>query len=165
MTSPSMSDCLPNLILMENYYGNWQNFFDAVYQTFSQDFVHSKPVFRGRTLGLKRHPEYDDKSATFWHMISEGKVEEDRQPDIRRCERIGWPKPIIENNESLELKIWAEKRRGNKRIHIWFEEEDYLVVLDDRKSYILPWTAYFIEKDHERKKLYKRWERNQGNAI
>lgn len=36
----------------------------------------------------------DGKEATFWHMIQEGRIEEDRTPDIRRCERIRWPKPI-----------------------------------------------------------------------
>ncbi|MGR6756525.1 hypothetical protein ACU6QO_01760, partial [Aeromonas veronii] len=43
--------------------------------------------------------------------------------------------------------------------HIWFEAEGYLVVLDDRGEYILPWTAFFIEHEHERRKYNKRWKR------
>ena len=150
---------LPDLILMESFGGNWERFFAAVYHIFEQDFVLSKPDFRGKRLGLKRHPEYDGKSATFWHMISSGEVEAEREPDLRRCERIRWPKPVIENSTAPELKVWAEPNGKNQRIHIWFEDEGYLVVLDDRRDYILPWTAFFIEREHQRKKYNKRWER------
>ena len=150
---------LPDLILMTASGGDWGRFFSAVYAAFEQDFVLNKPEFRGKRLGLKRHPEYAGKSATFWHMISTGEVEAEREPDLRHCERIRWPKPIIENDSDLALKVWAEPRGKQQRIHIWFEAEGYLVVLDDRGEYILPWTAFFIEHEHERRKYNKRWER------
>ncbi|MFM5477851.1 hypothetical protein ACET81_18225 [Aeromonas veronii] len=101
---------LPDLILMTASGGDWGRFFSAVYAAFEQDFVLNKPEFRGKRLGLKRHPEYAGKSATFWHMISTGEVEAEREPDLRRCERIRWPKPIIENDSDPELKVWAEPR-------------------------------------------------------
>lgn len=150
---------LPDLILMTASGGDWGRFFSAVYAAFEQDFVLNKPEFRGKRLGLKRHPEYAGKSATFWHMISTGEVEAEREPDLRRCERIRWPKPIIENDSDPELKVWAEPSGKQQRIYIWFEAESYLVVLDDRGEYILPWTAFFIEHEHERRKYNKRWER------
>lgn len=153
---------LPPLLLMEDYGGNWERYFAAVYAVFAADFVDSKPMFQGRRLGLKRHPEYDGKSATFWHMISTGIDEAERIPDIRRCERMRWPKPIIENDQSPDLKVWTEKRGSNYRVHLWCEEEGYLVVLDDRTDYLLPWTAYFVEQQHERNKLNKRWLRSQN---
>ncbi|PVZ69044.1 hypothetical protein DC094_11235 [Pelagibaculum spongiae] len=156
---------LPELILMEDFAGDWGSFFAAVYEVFRQDFEQDKPVFRGKRLGLKRHPEYDGKSATFWHMISEGTVEDDRVPDIRRCERIGWPRPIIENSEDAVLKVWAEPRGKNQRIHLWLESEGYLVVLDDRGEYILPWTAFYIEREHQRTKYTKRWNRYKNNGV
>jgi len=49
----------------------------------------------GKRLGLKRHPMTQNKEATFWHMIQEGSVESERIPDIRRCERIRWPRPSV----------------------------------------------------------------------
>mgnify|MGYP006908064767 CR=1 FL=1 len=153
---------LPSLLLMEDYGGNWERYFAAVYAVFAADFVDSKPMFQGRRLGLKRHPEYDGKSATFWHMISTGTDEAERIPDIRRCERMRWPKPIIENDQSPDLKVWTEKRGSNNRVHLWCEAESYLVVLDDRIDYVLPWTAYFVEQQHERNKLNKRWLRSQS---
>lgn len=158
-------DWLPEQILMQDFGGDWQKFFDAVYEVFHQHFVANKPEFRGKRLGLKRNPEYDGKSATFWHMTSTGNVESDRIPDMRRCERIRWPKSIIENSTDPALKVWAEPQGKNQRIHIWLESEGYLVVLDDRGDYVLPWTAFYIERDHQRSKYQKRWERYKGNVL
>jgi hypothetical protein len=158
---------LPPLLLLEDYRGNWDCYFAAVYSAFAADFVDSKPMFRGRRLGLKRHPEYYGKSATFWHMISEGEVESERTADLRRCERIKWPKPIIENDTAPELKVWAEpsKKGSGNRIHIWCEAEGYLVVLEQRETYILPWTAFLVEREHQRKKYTNRWERYKDNQF
>lgn len=165
MSYTSLANWLPQLILMEDYNGNWDYFFKAVYQTFCEDFVDDKPYFRGQRLGLKRRPEYDGKSATFWHMISDGEVEAERTPDLRRCERISWPRPSIENESSIDVKVWAEKNGGDRRILLWNEAVSYLVVLNKRKDYILPWTAYSVEYDHQKRKLNKRWERYKDNEI
>src|SRR4030066_170192 len=59
------------------------------------------------------------KEATFWHLISEGKSEKDRLPDLRRCERIRWPRPIIEHHDRLTIKFWGPERKGGKRTCFW----------------------------------------------
>lgn len=152
-------DWLPPFVCFNNYNGDWNNYSRAIYEIFHSDLVKNSPAFRGVRLRLKRHPEHDGKSATFWHMISEGKVEEERTPDLRRCERIGWPKPVIENSNNVVLKVWREQRRGKvNRVHLWLESESYLVVLDDRGKFILPWTAYYVEREHQRRRLNKRWQ-------
>lgn len=153
---------LPELELFSEYGGDWEHYLDAIYQIFCQDFVDSKPLFRGQRLALKRHPVIEGKEATFWHMTSEGSVESERTPDFRRCERIRWPRPIIENEGDPALKIWSEKRGNENRIHLWFEAEAYLVVLAERATYTLPWTAFHIEHQHQRDKYTKRWKRNTG---
>lgn len=158
-------DWLPSLVLFNDYGGDWQAYLDAIYEFFKQDFVDSKPVFQGRRLGLKRHPLTHGKEATFWHLIQEGATEEDRTPDFRRCERIRWPKPIIEHDAENTIKIWSNQRRGEQRICLWFEQESYLVILADRGTYILPWTAYLVEQPHRQRKLQREYEeycRNNG---
>ena len=155
---------LPPLVLLEDYGGEWNRYVEKVYEYFKQDFVDHKPVFRGRRLGLKRHPLSQGKEATFWHMTSEGNDEANRTPDLRRCERIRWPRPIIELADVKGLKVWASIRNNEHRIHLWIESEDYLVVLADRGDYLLPWTAFLITRDHTRRKLQKDYEacRNAG---
>lgn len=151
-------DWLPPLVLFNDYGGNWEGYLDAIYEWFKQDFIDSKPVFQGQQLGLKRHPMTHGKEATFWHLIQEGKVEDDRTPDLRRCERIRWPRPIIEHNSDPTIKIWRNQRRNEDRVCLWFEPENYLVILADRGDYILPWTAYLVEKSHQQRKLQREYE-------
>ena len=139
-------------------------FLSAIYVWFKRDFVDSKPVFQGKRLGLKRHPLTDGKEATFWHMISEGEREEERTPEFRRCERIRWPKPIIEHDTDVAVKVWRNRRGREERVCVWFERENYLVILADRGDYILPWTAYPVEHSHRQRKLLKEYE-NYRNSI
>lgn len=156
---------LPELVLFLDYEGNWEKYLDAIYGFFKKDFIDSKPKFRGKTLGLKKHPLTLGKEATFWHFIQEGEIEEERIPDFRRCERIRWPRPIIEYSEDSCIKFWKNERKGEKRICLWFEQENYLVVLAERNKYILPWTAYLVTRNHTKRKLKKEyelyWKRNE----
>lgn len=151
-------DWLPSLILFSDYRGDWDAYLEAIYAWFRQDFIVSKPVFQGRRLGLKRLPMSCGKEATFWHMISEGTEEATRVPDFRRCERIRWPKPVIEHDSDAAVKVWRNQRGRDERICLWIEHENYLVILADRGTYILPWTAYLVEKPHQQMKLRKEHE-------
>lgn len=160
----NLIDILPKILEMKDFNG-WNDFLENVYLIFEQDFVTTKPFFKGMKIGFKRYPEYDNKSATFWHIISEGKDEAERTPCIKRCERITWARPIIENNEHSDILIWVENQKGEDRVHIFFEEGKYIVVLNKRKEAWLFWTAFYIERNHELRKYHKRFERNKNNQI
>jgi len=149
---------LPDLVLFEQYHGRWEDYLPVLYGHFVQDFVTAPPQFGGVRFALKRHPMIQGKEATFWHFISEGEDEASRIPDMRRCERICWIKPIIENANHSDIRMWEEDGRSNeKRIHLATSDWSYLVVLAHRGSYVLPWTAFFIDKEHRKKKLEKRY--------
>jgi hypothetical protein len=147
---------LPLLVELADYGGNWKRYEEALYGFFRADFIASAPQFRGQRVGLKRHPMIQGKEATYWHCISEGKVEDDRLPDLRRCERIRWPRPCIEHE--AKLKVWTEERNGEDRIHLWLEAESYAVVLAVRRGYVILWTTIFVKYDHERRKFTRRFE-------
>lgn len=157
-----MPNWLPQLIYLNSHGGDWDRYLEAVYAIFCADFITTNLKFDGRDLRLKRHPVEKGKEATFWHFISDGKTEADRIPDLRRCERIGWPKAIISNCKDGCLKTWCEVVRGDLRIHIFCEEAEYLLVLADRGAYVLPWTAYPVPRPHQRRKLIERWKRATG---
>jgi hypothetical protein len=63
--------------------------------------------------------------------------EDNRTPDLRRCARIRWPKPVIEHPDDPRVKYWVSVQRNADRINIWLENLDYVVVLADRKSFLL----------------------------
>jgi hypothetical protein len=157
-------DWLPPLVLFEDFQGNWDAYLEAIYAWFKQDFVDNRPVFQGCRLGLKRLPLSKGKEATFWHLIQKGDTEEDRIPDFRRCERIRWPKPVIEHDKDHAVKWWRNRRGSEERICLWLQEENYLVILADRGDYILPWTAYLVEKPHMQRRLEREYQAFQDNT-
>lgn len=158
---------LPELICLDGFSGNFSLFYEAVYQIFKRDFVLSIPCYKGKRLRLKKHPYVDGKEYTFYHFTHEGNIETDRVPDIRRMERIGFPKPMIENSGHPILKVWRNKRGTKERILILHEIEKYIVILEDRKDYILPWTAYYIEHENKIRRLIKEYElfKNTETAV
>jgi hypothetical protein len=153
-----MADWLPPLVLMRDAGNDWGVYLDVVYLMFKKDFLEHTVTFRGSPLGLKRLPYRDGREATFYHLISEGNDEEQRDPSEERCERIRWPRPVIERCPCKELHVWENKRKGGRRILIAFDDYSYVVVLAVRNSYMLPWTAYPATRGHTRNKLRREHE-------
>lgn len=149
---------LPELIELSDYRGNFSAYLEAVYGIFKQDFILQRPVFRGIRLGLKKHPEFEGKEATFWHMTSEGDDEQNRLPDLRRLERIKWPAFLINNSEHPYLRVWENTRGGKTNILILHEEESYVIVLRKGNGYLIPWTAYLIEYPSRLRKFIKEYD-------
>ncbi|MCT7584265.1 hypothetical protein N5U55_09095 [Aliarcobacter butzleri] len=140
-----------------------QEYIRRVYEVFKNDFIDNKPNFC-KKVGLKRHPLRNDREATFWHFTTEGEIEDEREIDISRCERIKYPKNIIENFNDESVKCWKNERKGNTNILLYFEAENYLVVLSDRGEYVLPWTAYIVNYKNQREKLLKEYEKYKKMA-
>ena len=145
---------LPSLVELADYGGDWPAYEAALYGYFRADFVAHLTRFRTWPVQLKRMPLFENKEASYWHCISEGKNEAERIPDMRRCERIRWPRPCIEHE--TELKVWTEQRNGEDRIHLWLESEGYVVVLAVRRTYLVLWTTFFVKHAHERAKFARR---------
>lgn len=136
-------------------------YIDRVYEIFKSDFVDTKPLFYKR-VGLKRYPLRNGREATFWHFTTFGEKEDIRDIDIKRCERIKFPKIIIENYNDDDVKCWENERKGcEKRILLYFEKENYLVVLSDRGDFVLPWTAYPVTYKNQKEKLLKEYDEYQ----
>lgn len=154
---------LPDLIRLADFDNDWEAFEKCLYGHFERDFIHDPPKVRGMEFKLKRYPLILGRSATFWHLLSEGKVEDSRQVDLERCARICWPRKILERlmDPNHDLKVWREKRHGDERIHIALPDFSYIVVLAQRDTYVLLWTAFCVDR-HQRRQGYTRaWDRYQ----
>jgi hypothetical protein len=156
---------IPDIILLEDYQGDYGKYIKAVYDVFQRDFIQEKTRFRGELLCLKWEPIFQNKASTFYHMTHEGSDEQNRTPDLRRCERMPWAKPTIENCDSWGLKIWTQIRQGKggtkHRLCLWLEfkdEPDYIVILEIHKAYKLLWTAFVLQYPHEKRKRLKEYE-------
>jgi hypothetical protein len=152
-----LPEWLPELLLLEDFNGNWQRYEDEVYSRFYTDFIESRPTLEGLPFYIKRFLD-KGKERGFWHCIQEGPVEEIRTPDLRRCERIAWIRSIIEHANDLTIKKWEKKVRGRTRHLLWSEEAEYLVVLEKRRTAWILWTAYCVTMPHRKRKLQREYE-------
>lgn len=57
------------------------------------------------------------------------------------------------------------RRHNERRILLWFEEYEYLVVLAERNGYCLLWTAYPVTRDHGKRKLLKEYTLYKAKAA
>ncbi len=148
----------PDLIELNNFAGNFQNYFKAVYGIFETHFIKNQPNFNNLKVAVRKYPEVDGLHRTFYHITHQGEDENNRQPDIRRMERICFPKFVIDNNAHNEILIWKNKRGKDERIVLFNEAQNYITILTDRKDYYMFITAYLIETEHRKRSLLKEYE-------
>lgn len=148
----------PELMYFEDYSGNFQSYFNAVYGVFSNDFLKTNPNYNGQKVTAPRYPEVDGLSRTFYHITHEGEDESNRLPDMRRMERIRFPRFKLDNIPHPEILVWEKSIKRDIRIHILNVAENYLLVLNKRKGYIMLWTAFYIEQNHQMRKKIKEYE-------
>ena len=153
-----MQMVLPEIVTLDDFNGDAIAYLEDRYALFRNDFVLNKPRFRGMWLGLKKHPLYDGREASFFHFTHEGRVESERLPDLARCERLAWIKFIIDNSDDPDLKVWKKPNGRNDRIFIYHEEESYVLILEDRGSFILPWTAYLVKYNNVHRGFLKDYD-------
>jgi hypothetical protein len=149
---------IPDLMYLSEYSGNWKWYIDAIYNIYLADIVNGEPALRGARVAYRRHPESFGKGAGFWHVVSEGKQEDERTPDLRRCERIRWIRYVIDNvDHDSEITWWRNTRGSDTNTLLWLREE-YVVILSSRAGYHLLRTAFCTDQAHRVDKF--RRERN-----
>jgi hypothetical protein len=156
-------DKLPQIITLDEYEGDWEQFLNAIYSVFKTDLIDNKTFFATKEVGINYEKLYQEKERSFWHIISEGKNDIDRLPDLRRCERIAWVKPFIElvfcagcTNIRMWKKLHAKSKKD--RYYIWCTDVDFIVILEDRKNYFLLITAFVVKYPDTRESYHKDYD-------
>lgn len=155
---------LPSLVQVSDY--NASEYIDKIYEIFVNEVVNGNLSFLGLPISCPWHPPYDSKHFSFWHLISESsdsnRVEQDRVPDMRRCERIKWIAYVI-NNASNKQLVWCWEKdiktsRGkSKHIHLYFHEERYMVILRRKNVRFEIVTTFTVENHKRREEESKIW--------
>lgn len=146
----------PDLLRFADHGGDWAAYEAALYAVFERDILGRPGLrFEGAPVNARRIPEYERRWAAYWHLISEGRVEEDRTPDLRRCERLPWVRWIIESAATHPLiDCWKQDRGSDKSVLLWYDEQ-YLVILAQRSNYYLLKTAFLVDRSHRVAKFRK----------
>ncbi len=154
---------LPPLVSLNDHCGDWQGYIDAVYAVFCRDFLQLRPQFRDEPVMIGKQI-IDGKMRTFWHVTTEGDIEVQRTPDMRRCERIGWIRPVIEHDGDPFVLSWPSQRGRSVREVLWLEEMDFAVILEKRPECWWLWTTYVTDWQRTRERFgrqYSTWIKSQ----
>ncbi|WP_141563191.1 hypothetical protein [Teichococcus rhizosphaerae] len=146
---------LPPLLTLDTCGGDWERYLECVHDVYLSQIVRGGLTFRGLRVATRRTPETRGKGYGFWHMIQEGRVEEDRMPDLRRCERLCWVPHVIRAADRADprVSVWQNVRGGNIHVPLWLEDEDYLVILAQRQGHWLLKTQYIVTYRNRREAL------------
>ena len=137
------------------------DYFHDVFNLFCEDFISNPLTIGKHRIGIESVPYRRGWHRTFWHLTTEGPIEEDRDPIIERCERIRWPRFMIIN--AGRLKTWRNTRKGEHRLLIATDDFTYIVVLAIRRGYYYLWSAYCVERESRRKSMEKEYTAYQKN--
>ena len=148
-----------NLPPLEPFDGDWSFYVEKIYKIYLETVVNGKLTVDDYPVKCRFDATSKSKGFGFWHIVQEGPTEEERLPDLRRCERIRWVSWLINQlGKDFRITWWEEKRVNEKCKLLWFEEEDYVIVLARRKNYWLLKTAYLADKPHKKKQLRRNRE-------
>lgn len=154
---------LPALITLS---GEWDDYLSDIYAQYLTDIVQQPKRLNGKPVRARYNPATHDKGFSFWHVISEGEREEDREPDLRRCERIAWIGWVLveADQNNPRIKSWTNTRTSKRgtvtRLLLWVEDADYVVVLEERETYFLLVSAYPVS-ERRALKFQAEWEESQ----
>ena len=133
---------------------DWEVYENAIYEVYLETVAHAGLRFRGDPVSVRFKPPSNQKGYGFWHLISEApdqanRNEDDRIPNLRRCERVRWVAWCLQNAVAPGFSWWENQRGRDTHVVVWAEEHDYAVFLakhtpKNGSCYYLLKTAYCL---------------------
>jgi hypothetical protein len=162
-----VNDWLPPLCPFADFDNDWQKYEDHLYSRFRRDFIISPPRVGGQLVQINTAPYEKGKEEGFWHLITEdqevrrdGRLQNERLPELRRCERICWPGAILREGESERVVVWRERRPDGLRLVHALRDFSYMVALSIRGSgKLFLATAFPVDLQWRQDRLRKQYER------
>lgn len=163
--SSCMKD-LPPFLELAQYPGSddterWRNYVDGLYEIYRRTVAFGNLTFRNHPVRCQFRPETFGKHYAFWHMMQEGRIEDDRTVDLDRCRRVAWIGWVIrEADTNPQIRVFPQKRKQEKSWVLWLHQQDYAVILWERNGYYLLKTAFMV-KPHRRQEFEREWRLHQ----
>lgn len=166
--------CLPDIIECSSL-ASWSVYLEMLYNTvYRKYYIETRPIYNGKPVCQRRNPMDGKYEHGFIHSTHEDFYhnsgdKNDRIPDLRRSERIAWAKYIIENYKCSvsegcnNILYWEEinSKNGRVRIHLLYESERFLVVIEDNKTCYYLITTFYLDKDYALEKRLKKYKKYQ----
>lgn len=137
-----------------------QTTYESLYGIFHNDFIANKTHHDKTYVNFSRTKE-DGKEKIFWHVTTrDDKQNGERLPDLRRCERLPWLKPILESPVRAEILVWEyTEGDGAIKTYVWVKDHDYVAIMKKtNKGGLILLTAYWLEYNNAKKKLRRKYD-------
>ena len=146
------------------------DYHDRAYKVFKEEILDSKLMFNGKEVRIREHPMIDNKVQSFFHIISEEnkkglKIRLYKSDRVRMIPYISemiknYTECQICNDNCSKIKVWSAPFQGKQqRTKIFFEDEDYIVILEERKDYYLLISAYVVDRLDRKTDLLKEYNK------
>jgi hypothetical protein len=168
----------PDLIELGDYGGDYDSYEEALLAVYEADLWKGGITFNGLNVIPRVHKRFmvGEKTLdwTFAHFTSRGSVDADRELDLRRCERLGWVKPIIMNAHLDCVKVWENDRYNQngqaiRSVVLWCQIANSKIVLTKvhgkKNDYYVVTTFYLVNDSKRVKNLndeYDNYVRDNG---
>jgi len=146
-------------------YEDWERLEDAAYRIFCQDFIDKEPPLHHEKLVKlnfdKDLREIKGREKSFYHLVKKTEDKRSRRivEDPLRAARIGWVRPLIENSDAKDVRIWDYWESDYSdfvRRYIWLENYRFVVILQEEVSEFVLITAYYVDREDRLKNKYNK---------
>ena len=171
-----MPDWLPELLKVNPWTAHT---YDMLYRIFCRDIRDGALSYAGHRIWFFRDMD-DGKEGIFWHLTSRenkrkpiprrkqrhyprGQTHEpetsERYPDMRRCERLNWVKPLTEHTTDPEMLVWDyEEGNGTIKTYVWIKDDDFVVILkkypDGARRLV---TSFYVDSEYTKKDFERKY--------
>jgi len=163
MSNGGLPHWLPEMVSVSP----WTNdTYDLLYEIFRRDILLSRLTYRRNRVWFYPQSSANDKEDIFWHLTTredQSVNPPERYPDLRRCERLSWIKPMIlgSPDEGDDLLDWDhEEGDGAIKTYVWLHRLDFVVIMkklrDGQRRLI---TSFHLDNQHQRDKMRRKYER------
>jgi hypothetical protein len=155
-----------------------QNTYEILYEIFCRDIRDIDLHYNGNHVWIFKELE-DGKEKIFWHLTTrktkpdrvprrkkrfytadqKDTMEIERLPDLRRCERLPWVKPLIEHPSDPEVLAW-DYEEGDRtiRTYVWVKEYDFVVIMksySNGKRRLI--TSFYVDEQYKRNDFERKY--------
>jgi len=170
-----MPEWLPELLPLDPWR---ENSYDILYEIFVKEILN---VSKDNRLLYLDNPVWifpdleEGKEKIFWHLTSRtvsvvrrnkrkfnNPDDNERYPDMRRCERLLWVRAIIDNASSDDVLNWDIEEDDCIKTYLWLRKHDFVVILKkypNNKRRIV--TSFHVDNEVKRRDFEKKY----GNRI
>lgn len=162
-----MLDWLPEIVAVNPW---TDTTYEKLYEIFCRDIRDHDLRYLDCEVWCFKDKE-DGKEGIFWHLTSrefkpksiprrkrkffppdQECSQPERLPDPRRCERLSWVRPMIENPAKPDVLAW-DYEEGDRTIktYIWLKEEGFVVIMKKYptgKRRLI--TSFYVDVEYKR---------------